>query len=104
MGREGGKAGRLPGHGYLQCPDNDLRMHLHHGTSCLAVQSRGEAAHFRNPWHAVPAADPPSTADPSFCCSPCAVTWREGRFHNPWDTWQERSFSDVLKWNRERRK
>lgn len=53
----------------------------------------------------VPATDPPSAADPSFCCiSPCAVTWREGRFHNPWDTWQERSFSDVLKWNRERRK
>lgn len=33
-----------------------------------------------------------------------AVTWRHGKFDNPWDTWQERSFSDVLKWNRERRK
>ncbi|KAI7844885.1 hypothetical protein COHA_001537 [Chlorella ohadii] len=32
------------------------------------------------------------------------VTWRHGKFDNPWDTWQERSFSDVLKWNRERRK
>ncbi|KAI3431506.1 hypothetical protein D9Q98_004556 [Chlorella vulgaris] len=31
-------------------------------------------------------------------------TWWHGRFDNPWPTWEERSFSDVLRWNRERRK
>lgn len=25
------------------------------------------------------------------------------RFDNPWPTWEERSFGDVLRWNRERR-
>lgn len=33
-----------------------------------------------------------------------AVTWRHGKFDNPWATWEERSFRDVLRWNRERRK
>jgi hypothetical protein len=32
------------------------------------------------------------------------VTWRHGKFDNPWPTWEERSFGDVLRWNRERRK
>lgn len=32
-----------------------------------------------------------------------ATLWH-GRFDNPWPTWEERSFGDVLKWNRERRK
>ena len=41
---------------------------------------------------------------PLLCPIRCTVTWRHGRFNNPWDTWEERSFSDVLKWNRERRK
>lgn len=31
-------------------------------------------------------------------------TWRHGRFDNIWpDTWEERSFSEVLRWNKERR-
>lgn len=25
------------------------------------------------------------------------------RFDNPWPTWEERSFGDVLRWNKERR-
>lgn len=31
------------------------------------------------------------------------ASWRHGRFDNPWDTWQERTFKDLLRWNRERR-
>ena len=27
-----------------------------------------------------------------------------GRFDNPWDTWEERTFSHVLRWTHERRK
>lgn len=37
-------------------------------------------------------------------------TWRHAaglggdRFDNPWPTWEERGFGEVLRWNRERRK
>lgn len=30
-------------------------------------------------------------------------SWRHGRFDNIWPEWQERSFGDVRRWNRERR-
>ncbi|PSC74215.1 N-acyl-phosphatidylethanolamine-hydrolyzing phospholipase D [Micractinium conductrix] len=32
------------------------------------------------------------------------VTWWHGRFDNPWQAWEERSFAEVMRWNRERRK
>ena len=31
------------------------------------------------------------------------TTWWHGRFDNPWPTWEERSFGDVLRWNKHRR-
>ena len=30
-------------------------------------------------------------------------TWFHGRFDNPWDTWEDRSFADLRRWNKERR-
>lgn len=34
--------------------------------------------------------------------APAETLWH-GRFDNPWPTWEERSFKDVLRWNRARR-
>ena len=31
------------------------------------------------------------------------ASWFHGRFDNPWPEWEERSFREVLRWNRERR-
>lgn len=32
------------------------------------------------------------------------ATWFQGRFDNPWPTFEDRSFSEVFKWSRDRRK
>lgn len=30
-------------------------------------------------------------------------SWRHGRFDNPFPTWEERSFTDAMRWNKHRR-